>query len=86
MPNHASAKKRVRQTLRRRKVNQNLNSRLKTLEKNLLEAVKTKDKKKAENHLSTLNKQMDSCSGKGLHHKNKVARKKSRWTALVNAL
>ena len=86
MANHKSAKKRIRQTARRHLVNQSLKTRLKSLEKNLHQLIEKKDKQKALKSLNLFNKEMDQSVLKGLYHKNKVCRKKSRLSALVNAV
>ena len=84
MANHKSAKKRIRQTERQRQVNKKNISRLRTLEKSLRQAIENKDKDKALEHLKTFYTEMDRSTRKGSQHKNKVSRKKSRLSLLVN--
>ena len=86
MANHKSAKKRIRQTARRRQVNKRSQSNLRTLEKQLRQSIEKKDKDKALEQLKVFNLQMDKAAQKGLHHKNKVSRKKSRLSFLVNSI
>ncbi len=82
MANHKSAKKRIRQTFRRRQVNKQVQSCLRTLEKALRQAIDKKDKNTALQKLKIFISAMDSQN----LHKNKVSRKKSRLTLLVNRM
>lgn len=84
MANHKSAKKRIRLTERRNLVNKSTRSKLRTLEKDLRQAIEKKDKTKALEEFKVFSAKMDSSVRKGLYHKNKVSRKKSRLSALVN--
>jgi len=83
---HKSAKKRIRQTIRVNLINKSRRSRLRTLEKSLYQLLKKKDKKATVDCLKVLKKEMDISVSKGVYHKNKASRKKSRLTMLVNAL
>ena len=84
MANHKSAKKRIRQIARRRQVNKSALSALNTLEKNIHSLIQKKDKKQALEQLKVFNSKMDRSVQKGLQHQNKVSRKKSQLTLLVN--
>ena len=84
MANHKSAKKRIRQTVIRRQINKSAISRLRTLEKNLREFIEKKDKNKALEQLKIFNAKMDRSVRKSGQHQNKVSRKKSQLTLLVN--
>ena len=86
MANHKSAKKRIRSTARRNLINKSTRSQLRTLEKELRQAIEKKDKTKALEEFKVFSAKMDSSVRKGLYHKNKVNRKKSRLSALVNSL
>lgn len=86
MANHKSAKKRIRSTARRNLINKSTRSQLRTLEKDLRQAIEKKDKTKALEEFKVFSAKMDSSVRKGLHHKNKVSRKKSRLSALVNGI
>ncbi len=86
MANHKSAKKRIRQTIRRQQVNKEAQSRLRTLEKNLRQVIGQKDKNKALEELKGFNANMDRSIHKISWHKNKVSRKKSRLTLMVNKI
>ena len=82
--NHKSAKKRIRQTERQRQVNKKTTSRLRTLEKSLHQSIEKKDKNKALEQLKLFYAETDRSVHKGNQHKNKVSRKKSRLSLLVN--
>ena len=86
MANHKSAKKRIRQTARRQLINKSTRNNLRTLEKKLRQAVENKDKNKALEELKTLHSEMDRSIHKKVHHKNKINRKKSRLSLLVNSM
>ena len=82
MAHHKSAKKRIRQTLRRREVNKQVQSRLRTLEKNLRKAIEEKKKEQALEGLKIFTRAMDR-SAHSINNKNRISRKKSRLTLLV---
>ncbi|MDE0518267.1 MAG: 30S ribosomal protein S20 [Bdellovibrionales bacterium] len=86
MANHKSAKKRNRQTAKRRQVNKRAINNLRTLEKNLREVIEKKDKNQALEQLKIFNSKMDRSVQKGHQHQNKVSRKKSQIASLVNSL
>ena len=76
MPNVPSAKKRLRQTLRRNMRNKAIRTRIKTVSKRVLKAVEDKDEKVNE-YLSIAYKTIDMAASKGVIHKNQAARKKA---------
>lgn len=86
MPNIASAKKRVRQSEKRRMHNKNLRSRLRTQIKGVLKAIEAKDRDAAVAAYQTAVSVIDSTADKGIIHKNKAARHKSRLNAHIRAL
>ncbi len=86
MANHKSARKRIRQTIRRKQVNKRAQSNLRTLEKSLRQAIEQKDKTKAEELLKNFNREMDRSVHRIGMHRNKINRKKSQVTLLVNNL
>ena len=86
MPGKGSAAKRHRQSEKRRINNRASKSRVRTVTKSFMLAVKTKDKAAAEVNFKEMSKLMDTASGKGIFHKNTVARKKSRMNKLLNSL
>ena len=80
MPNHKSAKKRMRQNETRRKINRSNRSRMRTAVKNLRAEISSGDKAKANELLSQTVSTIDKAVQKGVLHKNAAARYKSRLT------
>ena len=83
MANHKSAKKRIRTTARRRKVNQMSESKIKTSIKKVLS---TTDKTEAEKLYKEAIAILDRSSVKGKIPKNNASRKKSALTRHINSL
>jgi small subunit ribosomal protein S20 len=83
MPNHKSAKKRVRQSERRRVINRSNRARLRTSMKELRGAL-SKGSKEAPVLLPKTISEIDKAVQKGVLHRNAAARHKSRLTARVN--
>ncbi|HFD12333.1 MAG TPA: 30S ribosomal protein S20 [Crenotrichaceae bacterium] len=86
MANSASAKKRARQASKRRLHNQALRSRMRTYIKGVLAAVESGDKAAAATAYQQAVPFIDSAVNKGLIHKNKASRSKSRLNARVKAM
>ena len=86
MPNHKSAKKRVRQTERRNEVNRRNRSRLRTEIKKLRGSLSAKNEQNSQESLPTTVSMIDKMVGKGIIHRNTAARLKSRLTKHVNAM
>lgn len=86
MPSNSSAAKRQRQNQARRLRNKTTRSRVRTLNKRFLKAVKEKDNETAGEEFKLFEKAMDSAARKGVYHKNTAARKKSRMHKLLNTL
>jgi len=86
MPNHKSAEKRVRQTIKRNAINTSNRSRLRTQIKKLRAALATGDKNLSQELLTPTISSIDKAVNKGILHKNTAARYKSRLTSHVNAL
>ena len=86
MANTASAQKRARQAEKRRVRNAGQRSRLRTYIKKVLAAVKAGDSEKAAAAFREAVPVIDSAATKGLIHKNKAARSKSRLHARVRAM
>ncbi len=86
MPNIASAKKRARQSEQRRMHNRHLRSRLRTQVKNVLKAIAAGDRDAAVAAYKAAVPVIDSIADKGIIHKNKAARHKSRLNAHIKAL
>lgn len=78
MANIASAKKRARQSEKRRQHNASLRSMVRTYVKKVYAAIEAKDKKLAEESYKAAQPIIDRMAHKGLLHKNKAARHKSR--------
>ncbi|MGB0845419.1 MAG: 30S ribosomal protein S20 [Thiolinea sp.] len=86
MPNIKSARKRVRQAAKRRMHNKNLRSRLRTHIKGVLNAIESGDREAATVAYKAAVPVIDSVADKGIIHKNKAARHKSRLNAHIRAL
>lgn len=82
----ASGRKRVRQDVKLNAANTALRSKFRTVIKNVQKAVLTGDKAKATELFATAQGVIDSVADKGLFHKNKAARHKSRLSAKIKAL
>jgi len=82
----ASGRKRARQDVKLNAANSSLRSKFRTSIKNVLKAVASGDKSKASELFKTAQSVIDSIADKGLFHKNKAARHKSRLSAKVKAL
>jgi small subunit ribosomal protein S20 len=86
MANTAQAKKRARQAEKSRIRNAGQRSNLRTFIKKVIAAVNTGDKEKAQAAFQTAMPVIDSAVTKGLIHKNKAARNKSRLNDKVRAM
>ncbi len=86
MANTAQAKKRARQAEKSRIRNAGQRSNLRTFIKKVIAAVNTGDKEKAQAAFKTAMPVIDSAVTKGLIHKNKAARSKSRLNEKVRAM
>jgi small subunit ribosomal protein S20 len=83
MPNHKSAEKRVRQSARRRDINQGHRTRLRGSIKKLRTALASNPKESGA-LLPTTVSEIDKAVQKGVLHRNTAARHKSRLTVRVN--
>ena len=86
MPNIESAKKRMRQSKKRRALNKWRKERLKLQVRSLHEAIRVKDLDTAEAELRKTCSILDKVSSTSTMHKNTAARKKSRLAARLNSL
>ena len=86
MANTPSAKKRAKQAEKRRSHNASLRSMVRTYIKNVVKAVDAKDLPKAQAALVAAVPVIDRMADKGIIHKNKAARHKTRLNAHVKAL
>ena len=82
----ASGRKRARQDVALNAANSSLRSHFRTVIKNVQKAVAAGDKAKAVDLFKTAQSVIDSVADKGVFHKNKAARHKSRLAAKVKAL
>ncbi|MBK7614253.1 MAG: 30S ribosomal protein S20 [Vitreoscilla sp.] len=82
----ASGRKRARQDVKLNAANSSLRSKFRTSIKNVLKAVAAGDKTLATATFKAAQSVIDSIADKGLFHKNKAARHKSRLSAKVKAL
>ena len=86
MANSPQARKRVRQAARRREHNASLRSRMRTGVKRAVRALDARDAEAAGKAFRKAESLLDGTVGKGLIHKNKAARHKSRLNARLKAL
>jgi small subunit ribosomal protein S20 len=86
LANTAQAKKRARQAEKHREHNASLRSMVRTYLKKVYAAVEAGDKALAESSYQTAVPVIDRMADKGLIHKNKAARHKSRLTAHIRKL
>jgi small subunit ribosomal protein S20 len=84
--NIKSAIKRARQNVKLRQHNASARSMFRTYIKNVLKAVESGNKEAATTAYAKAQPVIDKAAGKGLIHKNKAARIKSRLVARVKAM
>ena len=82
----ASGRKRARQDVILNAANSSLRSHFRTVIKNVQKAVTAGDKAKATDLFKSAQSVIDSVADKGIFHKNKAARHKSRLSAKVKVL
>ena len=86
LANIASAKKRARQSEKHRQHNASLRSMVRTYIKKVYAAIEAQDKKLAEDTYKAAQPIIDRMADKGLLHKNKAARHKSRLTCHIKKM
>lgn len=86
MANSAQARKRARQSLKQRAHNASLRTAFRTAVKKVLKAVEAGDKIAAQEVYRQSTKVIDRIADKGVFHKNKAARHKSRLAAKIKAM
>ncbi|MCD9097157.1 30S ribosomal protein S20 [Luteimonas fraxinea] len=86
MANIKSAKKRAKQTVVRNARNSAQRSQLRTAVKKVLKALESNDATGAQEAFNVAQPILDRFSSRGLIHKNKAARHKSRLTARIKAI
>jgi len=84
--NSPQARKRARQAEKRRSHNASLRSMVRTSIKKVVAAIKTGDAEQARSAYSAAVPVIDRMADKGIIHKNKAARHKSRLNAQIKAL
>jgi small subunit ribosomal protein S20 len=82
----ASGRKRARQNVKLNAANTALRSKFRSVVKNVQKAVNAGDKAKATELFKTAQSVMDSVADKGVFHKNKAARHKSRLAARIKSM
>ncbi|MDO5624546.1 MAG: 30S ribosomal protein S20 [Pseudomonadota bacterium] len=85
-PRLASGRKRARQNIQLNAANTSLRSKYRTTVKNVEKAVQAGDLDKAKAAFATMQSVVDTVADKGIFHKNKAARDKSRLSAKVKGL
>ncbi len=86
MANIKSAKKRAKQAVVRNARNASQRSMLRTSVKKVIKALAENDVEGAKSAFAVAQPVLDRLSARGLIHKNKAARHKSRLTARIKAL
>ncbi len=86
MANSKQARKRARQSDKRNMHNKSIRSMFRTYIKRTQEAIASGDKSAAETAFSEAMPVIDRVAGKGLIHKNKAARHKSRLSQQISAM
>lgn len=86
MANSAQARKRARQAAKARLANASQRSAFRTAIKKVIKAIEAGDKTAAQNEFRQASSVMDRIAGKGVFHKNKAARHKSRLSAAIKAM
>jgi len=84
--NSAGSRKRARQAEKRRQHNASLRSMTRTYIKKVVAAIDSGDKAAAEEAMKVAQPILDSSVNKGIFHKNKIARTKSRLVSKIKAL
>ena len=86
MANIASAAKRARQSVRKTELNRALKTKVKTIRKQVQDAVQAGDKEAATTSLSSFKSAVDKASKTKVIHPNAASRVKSRLNKQVEAI
>lgn len=86
MANTAQARKRARQSIVRRGINFALRTEFRTAIKKVLKAIQSNDKTLAQAEFVSAQSTIDKIARKGIFHKNKAARHKSKLSAKIKAI
>jgi len=85
MPNTKSAERRMRNSARKKLQNRSVKSRLKTLERAYVEALKGGKKDASTDAFRKLSSAFDKAAKSGVVHKSKASRRKSRLAVKLAA-
>ena len=85
MPHTPSAKKRLRQNIKRRVHNRAVKSNMRGQIRRVREAIQAGDLEKARTEFRAATKKLDRAASRSVIHKNKAARTKSRLNHLIKA-
>ena len=86
MANTSSAKKRIRNTLRKTDINKSRRSRIKTFVRKVEDAIESNDAKSAMDSLKAAQPEIMRGVTKGIFHKNTASRKISRLSSRIKAI
>lgn len=86
MANSAQARKRARQAEQHRQRNASARSMMRTYMKKIVKAIESGDKAAAQDAYKAAVPVIDRMSGKGLMHKNKAARHKTRLNQHIRSM
>ena len=86
MANLKSSIKRARQAIERNKRNSQARAMVRTFIKKVVNSLQNNDKEQAITNFAIMQKAIDKAANKGLIHKNKAARKKSKLNVAIKAL
>ncbi|MBO6940699.1 MAG: 30S ribosomal protein S20 [Deltaproteobacteria bacterium] len=86
MANHASSKKRIRQTLKRTARNKHVRTTMRGYVKAVREAIEAGDKGAAETALAKATRRIDMAVSKGVYHRKTGSRYISRLATQVAAM
>jgi len=86
MANTPSAKKRIRNTLRKTDINKSRRSRIKTFVRKVEDAIESNDAKSAMDSLKAAQPEIMRGVTKGIFHKNTASRKISRLSSRIKAI
>lgn len=86
MAHHKSAKKRIRQTEKRTRVNRARLSRIRTYLRKVEDAIASGDQEKARAAFRDAQPELMRGAGKGVLHRNTVSRRLSRLSARIKAM
>ena len=86
MPQRRSAIKELRKNRKNRLRNLDVKTELKKTVKKFIVSVTSNNKTEADTQLKSVYKKLDKAAKRNLIHKNTVARRKSRFSTMVNKL